>query len=80
MGAVSGVWLVGDGFLLKFLNLATGIAPVWIHAFAYGGIALMTVGMMTRVSLGHTGRDVSEPPAILPVIFLLLFRAHSSAC
>lgn len=65
-------WLV-IGFLLKFLHLATGIAPVWIHAFAYGGIALMTVGMMTRVALGHTGRDVSEPPAILPVIFLLLF-------
>ncbi|MBO0611584.1 NnrS family protein [Thiothrix fructosivorans] len=65
-------WLV-IGFLLKFLHLATGIAPVWIHAFAYGGIALMTVGMMTRVSLGHTGRDVSEPPAILPIIFLLLF-------
>jgi uncharacterized protein involved in response to NO len=65
-------WLV-IGFVLKFLNLATGIAPVWIHAFAYGGIALMTVGMMTRVALGHTGRDVSDPPAILPVIFLLLF-------
>ncbi len=65
-------WLV-IGFLLKFLHIALGIAPVWIHAFAYGGIALMTVGMMTRVALGHTGRDVSEPPAILPVIFLLLF-------
>lgn len=66
------IWLVA-GFLLKFLHLAVGIAPVWIHAFAYGGIAMMTVAMMTRVSLGHTGRNVAEPPEILPVIFLLLF-------
>ncbi len=65
-------WLIG-GFLLKFVYLTTGGTPVWIHAFAYGGIAMMTVGMMARVSLGHTGRDVSEPPAILAVIFLLLF-------
>ncbi|MDQ5767456.1 NnrS family protein [Thiothrix subterranea] len=65
-------WLI-FGFLLKFLNLAAGIAPVWIHAFAYGGIAMMTCGMMTRVALGHTGRNVAEPPAILVIIFLLLF-------
>jgi uncharacterized protein involved in response to NO len=65
-------WLVA-GFLLKFLSLAAGIAPVWIHAFTYGGIAMMTLGMMARVSLGHTGRNVAEPPAILSVIFLLLF-------
>jgi uncharacterized protein involved in response to NO len=44
-----------------------------VHAFAYGGIALITLGMMARVSLGHTGRNVSEPPAILTPIFLLLF-------
>lgn len=66
------LWLI-IGFVLKFLHLALGIAPVWIHAFAYGGIALMTVGMMARVALGHTGRDVSNPPAVLPIIFLLLF-------
>lgn len=65
-------WLIA-GFLLKFVYLTSGGVPVWIHAFAYGGIAMMTVGMMTRVSLGHTGRNVAEPPAILAVIFLLLF-------
>ncbi|QTR48312.1 NnrS family protein [Thiothrix litoralis] len=65
-------WLIA-GFLLKFAYLASGGVPVWIHAFSYGGIAMMTVGMMSRVALGHTGRDVAEPPTILAVIFLLLF-------
>lgn len=65
-------WLV-IGFLLKFLSLIMGISP-WlaVHAFAYGGIGMMTLGMMTRVSLGHTGRDVTNPPAILVVLFALL--------
>ena len=65
-------WLI-VGFLLKFLNLGAGIAPVWLHAFAYGGIAMMTAGMMMGLALGHTGRNVAEPPAILSIIFLLLF-------
>jgi len=40
-----------------------------LHAFAYGGIGLITLGMMARVALGHTGRDVSQPPAILGWVF-----------
>ena len=32
----------------------------------------MTLGMMSRVILGHTGRDVSEPPPILFWCFVLL--------
>lgn len=42
------------------------------HAFGFGGIGLMTIGMMTRVSLGHTGRNVFDPPPVLRWIFLLL--------
>lgn len=32
--------------------------PFWVplHVLAVGGLGLMTLGMMTRVSLGHTGR------------------------
>ena len=41
------------------------------HAFGYGGVGLMTLGMMARVSLGHTGRSVFEPPTILRWMFLL---------
>lgn len=67
-------WLV-VGFLLKFLATATGISQwIGLHAFAYGGIGMMTIGMMARVALGHTGRNVSEPSSILIVVlFMLLF-------
>ncbi len=44
-----------------------------LHAFAYGGIGLMTIGMMARVTLGHTGRDVAEHPAILGWVFAAIF-------
>lgn len=43
-----------------------------LHAFAYGGIGLMTAGMLSRVSLGHTGRDLRHPPAALAVVYGLL--------
>lgn len=61
------------GFLLKALAIWVGISPyLAIHCFAYGGIGMMTLGMMARVSLGHTGRSVFNPPAQLNVIFVLL--------
>lgn len=65
-------WLIA-GFALKFLSVAAGISPfLAVHAFAYGGIATITVGMMARVTLGHTGRNVAEPPQLVSVIFGLL--------
>ncbi|WP_020560969.1 NnrS family protein [Thiofilum flexile] len=65
-------WLI-IGFVLKFMSIVGGISP-WlaVHAFAYGGIGMMTLGMMARVSLGHTGRNVMNPPLLLPVLFVLL--------
>lgn len=46
-------------FLLRGLALFTNINPMLsVHAFAIGGIGMITMGMMARVSLGHTGRDV----------------------
>lgn len=68
-------WLI-LGFLLKFLSLALGLPPYFgIHAFAVGGIGMMTVGMMARVALGHTGRNVFDPPPLVLAIFLLVFFA-----
>lgn len=65
-------WLI-TGFALKFLSVAAGISPfLAVHAFAYGGIGTLTVGMMARVTLGHTGRNVAEPPPWVSVIFGLL--------
>lgn len=67
-------WLV-TGFALKAAVFILGISPFLpLHAFAYGGIGMITVGMMSRVTLGHTGRNVFEPPPVLFWIFIpLLF-------
>ncbi|WP_428087075.1 NnrS family protein [Candidatus Thioglobus sp.] len=45
-----------------------------IHSFAFG-IALMTLSMMSRISLGHTGRNVFAPPKSLNLMFVLLALA-----
>ncbi|MCG8380416.1 MAG: NnrS family protein, partial [Proteobacteria bacterium] len=61
------------GFLLIAAGLVTDVSRyLAIHAFAYGGMGLMTLGMMSRVSLGHTGRDIHAPPAAMTAAFLLL--------
>ena len=61
------------GFALKALSITSGISPfLSIHAFTAGGIGLLTIGMMSRVSLGHTGRNVFEPPAIVFWSFMIL--------
>ena len=66
-------WLVA-GFVLRAMAGWGNLNPMLaVHAFAYGTIGLVTLGMMTRVALGHTGRDVFNPPAILSVVFIMLF-------
>jgi uncharacterized protein involved in response to NO len=49
-------WLV-TGLLLKALSTAGLVNPMLaVHAFTAGCIGTITLGMMARVSLGHTGR------------------------
>ena len=67
------IWIV-LGFALKASAILLGTSPfLALHAFAYGGIGMVTTGMMARVSLGHTGNNVFDPPKILNIIFALLF-------
>ena len=64
------------GFALKALTVWLGISYVLaVHAFTVGGIGLITIGMMARVSLGHTGRSVFEPPKSIIFFFILLLAA-----
>lgn len=61
------------GFLLKALAGFTNIPPsLAVHAFTYGGIGIMTVAMMSRVSLGHTGRNIYEPSRALFWMFVII--------
>lgn len=74
------VWIlhVGYGFLVVgFVFVAALTFFPWayfiaIHVFTVGCIAMITMGMMARVSFGHTGRDLHHPPLILWYCFILL--------
>jgi len=71
------------GFALTAATVYFGVSPfLATHAFTVGGVGLVTIGMMSRVALGHTGRNVFEPPSAvfwslsamaLAVIFRVLF-------
>jgi uncharacterized protein involved in response to NO len=61
------------GFALKAAVPLVAVSPLLaLHAFAYGGIGLFTLGMMTRVTLAHTGRNIHEPPPVLFWMFAML--------
>ncbi len=61
------------GFVLYALSAFAGVSPfLAVHAFAFGGIGLATLGMMSRVVLGHTGRNIRNPPAMTTYALLLL--------
>jgi uncharacterized protein involved in response to NO len=68
-------WLV-IGFALTFLAWVADVsAYLALHAFAVGTLGMITAGMMARVSLGHTGRNVFEPPPAIVWIFVALLVA-----
>ncbi len=63
-------WLV-----IGFGLLGTGQFQLGLHALAAGGLGGLTLGMMSRVSLGHTGRSIHRPPMIVGWLFGLVFVA-----
>ncbi len=68
-------WIV-IGFALKAASGFQAVPAVLAtHAFTVGGVGLMTLGMMTRVTLGHTGRNVFQPPGMLTGLFLIIIIA-----
>lgn len=63
-------WLITLGFLLYGLQGSLDIpAILTLHLFTIGGVGLMTVGMMSRVALGHTGRDIKNISPLLKLAF-----------
>lgn len=43
-----------------------------LHSIAVGGVGLLTIGMMARTALGHTGRPLSLPPPMASAFWLIL--------
>lgn len=66
LGLISILWSVNGASLHHF-----SLFSAW-HAIAYGGVGMVTIGMMARATLGHTGRSVLAPSKILAPLFLAL--------
>lgn len=58
-------WIVFGFLLLTLTNAGLAAASSSaLHAFTVGSIGVLTLGMMARVSLGHTGRPMQSAPAM----------------
>jgi uncharacterized protein involved in response to NO len=64
------------GLTLKAVALLAGtaIAAFWLHALTIGALTTMIMGVMTRASLGHTGRALIVGP-LITLAYLLLTAA-----
>ena len=68
-------WII-IGFLLKALAASGSVSPfLALHAFTVGGIGMLTLGMMARVSLGHTGRKMAAGRLLVLAFFLINLAA-----
>ncbi|RDV05859.1 NnrS family protein [Undibacter mobilis] len=64
------------GFVLTGLALVTDLpAGAGIHAWGAGAIGLMTLAVMTRASLGHTGHPLHAGPATQAIYGLVFAGA-----
>jgi uncharacterized protein involved in response to NO len=68
-----GYLFITFGFALQCLAALGWLAPsLALHAFAAGAIGSLTLGMMARVSLGHTGRPLETVPSVRLAFTLML--------
>lgn len=78
---LGGLVTIDLGFLLYALQAVSPIPDsLALHAFAYGGIGVITLSMMARVSLGHTGRNLKAPPATVFWALVLLCAGTLLRC
>jgi len=76
-------WMINVGFLLYGLHALCAIPLILVlHLFTIGGIGLMSLAMMARVALGHTGRDIRASsvwlvPTFIAVMLSLLLRVFA---
>lgn len=67
------------GFVLVFLSDYFGLLPrsVSIHAFTAGAMGTFIIGMISRVSLGHTGRVMQLPRGFVVAYYCVSLGALS---
>jgi uncharacterized protein involved in response to NO len=75
------VWVLHVAYLFLPLGLALravaaltspAYASPALHVLTVGAIGLLTLGMMARVSLGHTGRELRSSPLVTAAFVLVV--------
>ncbi|MCD1278249.1 MAG: NnrS family protein [Psychrobacter sp.] len=74
------LWSLYVAFLGMCLSFLLYALQPWLgynhniamHGLAITGIGMITVAMMTRVSLGHTGRSIHQPPKMVKYMYGLM--------
>lgn len=78
------LWVLHAGFAFVPLGFALRAIAAFVpsvsdstalHALTAGAIGTLTLGMMTRVSIGHTGRELSAPTSLGIAFALVIFAA-----
>ncbi len=77
------LWILFAGYACTALGLAVSGIAQWqpqylslgVHLIGVGGIGLMTIGMMVRTALGHTGQALYPAPRLMPLAFYLMMAA-----
>ncbi len=69
---VAYAWLT-VGMALKAIHLGLNVpwSAQWLHALTMGAIAMMIVAVVTRATLGHTGRELAVSPWVATGYVLL---------
>ncbi len=66
-------WIINFGFMFLGLQAKnSNLSILTLHTFTIGGIGLITLSMMSRVALGHTGRDIKELSPWMTLAFTCL--------
>jgi len=69
-------WFINAGFMMFALQAEhNNLSILTLHLFTIGGIGLITLSMMSRVALGHTGRDIRMPSPWMKVAFFCLIAS-----
>jgi uncharacterized protein involved in response to NO len=74
------LWVLHLGYLWLAIGLllrGLGLVGAWnqpeietLHGITVGALGTLSLGMMTRVSLGHSGREIRANPALVAVFVL----------
>lgn len=75
------LWILFAGYGCTAIGVGlAGLAVSWVpgllsgalHCIAVGGVGVLTLGMMTRTALGHTGRPLKLPRSMVVAYGLML--------